>query len=630
MLRKTLLTTASVVVATCGAMTTAQAGILKLRLHNVNLDTCDNNKPIHFDQDCKLKDKNGRENPGLNFLVPSVDKGIVPDPEKPDFKHAVIAAERYINDEFPASGLYEIDISEVSGLATFAETVDLEINLSGSADPWFKEDANCGKVLRPGKDNVFSRGARSLDGGGIKVDTNTAICRIDTYDDGQFSDASIGLALPIKTKECGDLTVEVIVWDVDGPDRFNPRPSSHTIQTCEPSIYGASGVQTVKIDYLYGFRTFLVDDEYTPYPDHTGEFWADTGFIRFDLKNHITNLKANAKTDIEDYVLDAGDFEKYELVVQFGDLQGIKDVKIRKYGDSHDQAWHAYLDRENDRAVWANVVDGPDTSLDTDKLCWGDETLSAHMLTEDEGCELIISVHAYAREYKGAYWGPIDHQEGVISSSKFFLEEYEQGPNAHPVPFQSPIPVLEGATVAHLQKTGIVFGPFDWVADPDSQVRSVFRVTGIPMDRIDDLKGHIIVSNASGGSEYDRLYKVDYVDEQVNNGEYLITAPRLASLLDEGGMIDVNDWGRADLEFTFYSPGYESIKSMDMDRLLNTGGVFANYGDNGNDAFSLKARSCDDGRFGSHVANKLEPAFEYFLVGICGIGELDRDLDSKN
>ena len=52
MFKKTLLTTASVVVATCGAMTAANAGNLKLRLIDVNVNTTpDPTLTQHIDKD---------------------------------------------------------------------------------------------------------------------------------------------------------------------------------------------------------------------------------------------------------------------------------------------------------------------------------------------------------------------------------------------------------------------------------------------------------------------------------------------------------------------------------------------------------------------------------------------------
>ena len=45
--------------------------------------------------------------------------------------------------------------------------------------------------------------------------------------------------------------------------------------------------------------------------------------------------------------------------------------------------------------------------------------------------------------------------------------------------------------------------------------------------------------------------------------------------------------------------------------------MFADYGDNGNDSNSIKARSCDSGRFGPHVANNLSGAQADILLALC-------------
>ena len=182
-------------------------------------------------------------------------------------------------------------------------------------------------------------------------------------------------------------------------------------------------------------------------------------------------------------------------------------------------------------------------------------------------------------------------------------------------------------------RSGLNFGAFDW-STSEGQVNSVFRVSGLPELDADGLipgttlagyRGIVFVDNSSKGNN--GFCEFDMTDF-VTAGESLFTQARLQRILNEdpafgascSGGSSVNDFGRADLTFSWYLPTSLGDK-VDMDRLLNTGGVFAGYGDNGNDAFSLKARSCDAGRFGPHVANNLSGPAADLLTDICGLGE---------
>jgi len=83
------------------------------------------------------------------------------------------------------------------------------------------------------------------------------------------------------------------------------------------------------------------------------------------------------------------------------------------------------------------------------------------------------------------------------------------------------------------------------------------------------------------------------------------------------GMGPLTEFGRGDITFSFFIPDPDGDK-VDMDRLLwSPGDVFADYGDNSNDVVSIKARSCDPGRFGPHVINHLTGRQADLLTSIC-------------
>ncbi len=626
MFKKKLMTTASAVVVACGAMTiaagSAQAGQLKVKMADVNIQCNDYEVHTqHFDTDCYGVDVNGNVGPNQGPTEHrSIDKGFI-DIIKPEgtFSHIAIADEREINEVTPASGLFEVDLFEIEDGATFTPTIKVEINLSGDSDPWFKEDQNCIDVLRAGTDNVFSQSAFKDDlavepDGGIQADKNRAVCYIRTTESGATApDSAIGFALPIKMKHCGDMFIELTVTRfIEGVGPIGTETTSHQFVECRDSLHSDSGYYPTKIDYFHNFRTFLVDPN--PHDNievHEPSLWATTGALHFDIWHYLTDLKyefGDNKT-AEENVFDVSDIDSYELVVQFDDLTGIEGFALG--------GMYASLNRVNNTASWYLTEE-----QFASKFCLGDsERIKG---SGDYGCTQPFTIHAYGKDYYGDYWGPIDHQELVITKSKFYFDDYETNNQPHPVPFLAYETEQEGALVGHLVKTGIIFGAFDWVADATKPVRSWFRLTGIPDTYADQLKGHITIENASAGHEYEGDYKVDFTP-YVENWEMLVSINDLSEMLVSGGLPDA-EFGRADVTFTIYVPGREGIK-MDMDRLLYTNGVFADYGDNANDGASLKARSCDDGRFGPHVANKLDPYFKYLLVGICNLGELDRSIN---
>jgi|GEM_PF-4012234 len=628
MLKTKLMTTASAVVVATGALSlgtmSAQAGQLKVEMADVNIQ-CQEIDTLHKDVNCSEVDINGFANP--NTAGPtgkrSIDKGwIHVVKETGTFSHVAVADEREINENTPASGLYEVNLFEIESGSTFTPTIRVEIQLSGDADPWFKEDANCIDVLRAGSDNVFSRAAfkpsaeQDADGA-IQADKNRAVCFISTTQTGSAAaDSAIGFALPIKTKACGDMVIDMTVTRfVEGVGETGTETTGHLFQECKDSIDSYSGYYPTKVDYLSDFRSFLVDPN--PHDDvevHKASLWANTGFLQFDIHHNLTDLKWEGKGD-EENVFDVSDIDTYYLEVQFDDLTGIKDFKLGGPG-----GMPGYLDRDNNVVYWEL-----DEHQFAEKFCLGDTDNAKG--TTDEGCGQEFHLVAYGPKDGSIYNGPIDHQELIISQSRIYFDDYETD-GLHPAPFLAYEDEQVGAVVGHILKTGINFGPFDWSTSVGSMVNSIYRLTGVPEELKGNLKGSVTLENVSNGPEYKGVWKVDYPDV-TGSHDLIITSGRLQQMLIDAGMPNDAQFGRADITFTLYVGGGAGFK-LDMDRLLASNGTWADYGDNGNDGNSLKARSCDDGRFGPHVANKLDPRFQHYLTKVCGAGELRRRLRVLN
>ncbi len=630
MLKKTLLMAATAAIATCGTITAASAGQLKLRLHDVNVNKSDDpGKTKHIDKDLSrdLNNSFGPNGTGYPTNETSVDKGFAYFPDKPDFTHVVLAEERMCTVEQPCGGFYEIDVFEVTDGATFGNAARFDIFLEGSADPMFKKDVNCVNAVRAGSDNVHSLSAQTaggVDSQSIKAGETEANCTVTTQNgDGNLKpDRAVGWVLPIETKACGDLTVRMIVTRADPVDGSQlVDETSHTIQTCEDGIKSQFAYFPVKIDYFEDFRSFLIDPYYYDNIEyHVASLWAHSGAMQIDFHNFVVDLKADKPKTEHHSVLDLSDVESYDLVVAFDDLTGIKEVCLDNgyYANNQYYGGNVYcadLDYVEDTATWYF-----DQTTFGKQFCIEERT-GEYKGDKDAGCKNWFTLHAFGPNYVHTNNGPIDHQIAVVVKSDINLYPAECN-TPHCVKFNTP--EVEGflSQVAQLNKTGISFGPFDWSTDAGRQVVSWYRVTGIPKDIV-DLKGDITLDNVSGGEEYKGTWKVDFPDGNITNHDMIISPQMIEDMLIEAGMPNGGNFGRADMTFTFYVGGDEG-KKMDMDRLLRSNGTWTNYGDNGNDAFSLKARSCDAGRFGPHVANKLDPGFEYLLTGICGIGELDR------
>jgi len=138
-----------------------------------------------------------------------------------------------------------------------------------------------------------------------------------------------------------------------------------------------------------------------------------------------------------------------------------------------------------------------------------------------------------------------------------------------------------------LELEGRNFGPFDWARDSGGTINHVFRTTGLPTPLPD---GSVTIANssASGGS-LDGVYTFTpgAVGGSVSNGEWLINSRQIATDIVGG------DFGRADITLTFFTAN----PTLDVDRAVVSNGVFADFGDCGNDSCSSTASSPDPGEF---------------------------------
>ena len=135
-----------------------------------------------------------------------------------------------------------------------------------------------------------------------------------------------------------------------------------------------------------------------------------------------------------------------------------------------------------------------------------------------------------------------------------------------------------------IQFEGQNFGPFDWARDSQGSINHVFRTTGLPAATID---GVISISNSSANAgALDGTYAFQVDPSDISNGEWIINSRQIATDIVGG------DFGRADITFTFFVS-----QTLDVDRSVVSGGVFADFGDCGNDSCASGASSGDTGTY---------------------------------
>ena len=115
---------------------------------------------------------------------------------------------------------------------------------------------------------------------------------------------------------------------------------------------------------------------------------------------------------------------------------------------------------------------------------------------------------------------------------------------------------------------GASFGPYDWVGDAAKGTANIFRVTGVAAT---PPSAAVTLVNSSEG--VDGTYTLTLDAANVSNGEYLLRASDIEAAAGA-------PYGRADVTFTFFTSD-----TLDVDRLLSTGGIVTSYGNaaNGDD-----------------------------------------------
>ncbi|MEM9168729.1 MAG: hypothetical protein AAGC56_03670 [Pseudomonadota bacterium] len=501
------------------------------------------------------------------------------------------------------------------------ERLRIDINLNGTSGPEWKKTGSPNTIVRAGRDDLYSESAVGL----VNENGNNSIGQFVDGESGTAffltphnnSEAALGFSLPVALTDCGTFSVSIQTTETEG--NFNNPRGDDTSTITECAGDSVSGFVMTPLDLTVDigeedpFELFLAPDGASGKGFQLSNM-SPFGSIQLEVENDVFDLKAKSLADIDAGVandpryVDVLDIQEYKIVLGFEDLSGIGSVTIECDGGGSEAAT---LDVGADTATWTLS---------------GAEIVACFAFEGD-----AIIDDGNSQTYTGEFKIMSSEDAPIVTQHVDLIEHsvlFDQTLDGNPMWQLTPVQLEEAQEdIFRIVRSGLNFGPFDW-STSEGMVNSVFRVSGLPelgpqpddLPEIDAYEGIIFIGNSSKGKKGFCEFEADFIV----HGEGLFTKARLAEILSDDanckGDSALEDFGRADLTFSWYVP-LAIGDQVDMDRLLNTNSTFAGYGDNGNDAFSLKARSCDAGRFGPHVANNLSGTAADILTFVCGLGE---------
>ncbi len=617
MLKKVLLTAASAAAVTMGA---ANAGELLAELRNVNTGAGD-----HTDSNAGFLSFCGAQSAlGLTICSrePSVEKPF------PGVPYAVIAIERFVGLDHPMDAHVEVNLRDDTNAPTIENPSTVTITLRGAT---WKQNFSIPQIVRPGSDGIFSAVATPVING-VAGGTQARFVLTPRTENNVLVEEAIGFTLPIQMTSCNDVFVDFsVVSNVPGFPAVE-RTASTQILACDGSVAPIVQNGGGKIDYQQDFKGFSEENSDGA---HVAVDYVTIGGLGLRAIANLFDLKADPNSQ-ESRVDVETDVEAIEFDLMFEDLIGIKEISLgdgarRRLTDAEYRS--GMVSFRLNRSMIATLLDG----LIGDDLPSKGETrsdafairLHAFPAGERNGPKSINIFDAKGdlirTELTGV--GAIKHQDVAVARLlvDFDPEKVPGAPAVKFVKFDGTRGTLIDSKVllGNLRSTGINFGPFDWVSDGTDGTTHVFRATHVPThdahgNRIDPVKYQIEIKGPTNGGAYAGPFKCSA--PQRDNKEIVLSSASLTACI-RGNIGGTGNFGRGDVSFTFFV----NEPKMDVDRLMIRNGIATDFGDNGNDASSLKAQSCDDGRFGPHVDNKLLNDAQRLLVDLCSTNaQVDR------
>ena len=645
MMKKILMTATAAAAMSFGVAGAANAGELQLELRNVNIGDADHTDTnIGFETLC---------DGSLVFGLTACTFEQTVEAPFPGLPNAVWAIERFVDAlNHPIEGHFEVDLNDDTDLPSIRENSTISITLSGTANPTWKDNFSVPELIRPGSDSIFSSAAEPIEnvveGGttasfiftpGDTVTENPVTGDIVTLN---AREEAVGFLLPIQVTTCGNVDVTITVTTTaavaggtGGATQTNERSATTTILDCNGSVAPKIAEGGAKIDYREDFKSFSVLNESTGAHDQTTEIVI--GELGLTTLANLVDLKAPKNPDndnlIQEAIFDArSDIAQIDFDLVFDSLLGIKYIMLgdrvthRVTGDEYLSGIVSFsLDNGDLRSLLPDVtrrirtMDKGDMNMDTFPV-----KLIAFPAGERSGPK-EIEVEKGVFQPSGI--GIIEHQDVRVANIDVTFDPEKQSgvPLSTKVKFDGDLGlILAGeALLGTLESTGLNFGPFDWVSDGTDGTMHVFRLTHVPLEDghgnpLDTIKYNLTVKGPTAGPDFEQTFKCS-IDNPLNKELVIASADLVAC---------AGNFLRADLSFTFVFnpdtlPGGKEAP-VDMDRLMVrlSGGAATPFGDNANDGFSLKAQSCDEGRFGPHVDNKLLNQTKDDITFLCSANRL--------
>ncbi|MEO1014870.1 MAG: hypothetical protein AAFX08_06730 [Pseudomonadota bacterium] len=630
--------------------TAAHAGELQANIQNINNFT-------------------GTGAGGVNPVL-EMDTDLAPNPQFPDTDRTTVetgpvelseardfnvALGKYMPAHFEVN-LDDIvpDLNIVPGNNNMIITIDL----TGPAQ--WKQDFSPAEIIRAGEDDVDSQGAF---GSLIKAGEKTATFSFDAAEGGE---TDIGFMLPIALTECAATFVQFTITDPDLPGQARSLEQPLQLTSCgEDAVFISNFISPKDLEVDYDledpFELFLDDVQFPGDSSKGVGLFVDDDFgvIDFKVKNALFSLKAKDLLSAGERTfryVDASDIATYSIGFEFKDATGIAGVGFTTPGCPAGPGPSGVYPPINDVVTITMTGAEVISCFDLDQSTIGPNG-------KQEGAALLFILSAQNGAIKTQDVDVVNYSI-VLDETPGFTGAQVQDPEGDPSPramLSADGNVIEtlvnyeednGEDAFRIVRSGLIFGPFDWVNDNNNrESKSAFRVTGLPkledrdehgnvkagtVEGLTEYRGAVILNKSSKGIEGACEFTVR--EDLIEHGETVIYGGALDEILSGGGArftdvhcagpLGMEDFGRADVTWTWFVPVEES-QEADMDRLLWNPelGVAADYGDNGNDGFSLKARSCDSGRFGPHTANNLSETAADLLTFVCGLGASVADDD---
>ena len=408
-----------------------------------------------------------------------------------------------LSDSTPIGGA-----STISGAYLLAEEVDFpQLVANGDADAVFGLEVRTQGVIPPGQ-NIFltieiENGtlAANLDGSeiltgitGAVVDSGGSIgddfvrylITTDTFDLSTIIGRDgIALDLPILLSSCGDTTFNVTEFRTEGTgssgtdieggtamltDGFSP-PAVQCVDAYRANLFPDFG-PTV-LDFTTGFTNFVVGID-SPTVATLGSFglFVDT----------------TAAIDLDGTLADPNDVLGFEAMIDFDDTSGIVSGEGIASPGSLFSSTATAPSSGSIPLVGSNVASG-----------------------FTQGGLFTLTVDGATA---------ISPQEVTVSNANIFLDTSDA--------LVAEDPFLN-ADVEDLRVNGQFYGFFDWVADANGFVNSIFRISGL--DGLSDIPAQLIVKNAQGGGAYDGTYAFTILASDVEGSEIRLNSDALSAIV---------------------------------------------------------------------------------------------------